>query len=125
MGGSGGIAAGVQVQLGTKWRRVVSLTSRPLYPRGRRPQYPLNGLREHQSRYGCFGAEENPWPLPAIDPRIFDCPACSLVTAVTNTSLRASVQTLVLSVTSKTLSLRYVHLIRIVYYFQPVLTFKK
>jgi hypothetical protein len=39
--GSGGIAPHI-LNLGTRWRWVVSFTPRPLYPLGRAPRYPLD-----------------------------------------------------------------------------------
>jgi hypothetical protein len=48
------------LDLGTIWRRVVSFTSRPLYPRGKNLWYPLNRrLGEPQSRYGRCEEEQN------------------------------------------------------------------
>jgi hypothetical protein len=40
--GSGGTATRI-LELGTRWRWVVSFTPRPLYPQGKRPWYPLDG----------------------------------------------------------------------------------
>jgi hypothetical protein len=40
--GSGGIAPHI-LDLGTRWRRVVSFTLRPLYPQVKSPRYPLGG----------------------------------------------------------------------------------
>jgi hypothetical protein len=44
--GSGGIDARV-LDLGTRWRWVVSFTTRPLYPQVKSPWYPLGVLRFH------------------------------------------------------------------------------
>jgi hypothetical protein len=57
------------LDLGTRWRRVVSFTSRPLYPRGKRPQYPLDRkLVGPQSWSGCYGVKKSILPLSAIKP---------------------------------------------------------
>jgi hypothetical protein len=49
------------LDLGTSWRRVANFTPRPLYPRGKSPQYPSDRrLGGPQSRSGQFG--ENSWP---------------------------------------------------------------
>jgi hypothetical protein len=54
--------------LGTRWRWVVSFTPRPLYPRGKRPWYPLSRrLGGPQSRSGRGGVEKNSHPLPAFE----------------------------------------------------------
>jgi len=56
--GSGGIATRV-LDLGNRWRWVVSSTPRPLYSRGKRPRYPLyRRLRGTQSRSGRGGEEK-------------------------------------------------------------------
>jgi hypothetical protein len=53
--GSGCIAPRI-VDLGTRWRWVVSFTPRPLYPQGRSPWYPLDRrLGGPQSRSGRGG----------------------------------------------------------------------
>jgi hypothetical protein len=39
--GNGGIASRI-LDLGTRWRLVVSFTSRPLYPQGKSPWCPLD-----------------------------------------------------------------------------------
>jgi hypothetical protein len=50
--GSGGIASRI-LDLGTRWRCMVSFTIRPLYFQGRSPWYPLvRGLGGPQSRSG-------------------------------------------------------------------------
>jgi hypothetical protein len=41
LSGSGGIAPRI-LNLGTRWRRVVSFTLRPIYPQGRSSRYPLD-----------------------------------------------------------------------------------
>jgi hypothetical protein len=47
------------LDLGTRWRWVVSFTARPLYPRGEDPQYPLDIRRGGpQSRYRRRGVEK-------------------------------------------------------------------
>jgi hypothetical protein len=64
--GSGGIAPRI-LDLGTRWRWVVSFTPRPLYPQeepliliGRRPGGP-------QSRPRLGGEEKNSHPLPGFE----------------------------------------------------------
>jgi hypothetical protein len=48
------------LELGTRWRRMISLTPLPLYPRERDPQRPLDrGLVGFQNRYGRYGEEKN------------------------------------------------------------------
>jgi hypothetical protein len=55
--------------LGTRWRWVVSFTTRPLYPQGKRPWYPLDRrLGGSQSRSGCGGEENNSQLRPEIQP---------------------------------------------------------
>jgi hypothetical protein len=51
---------------------VVSFTPQPLYPQGKRPQYPLDRrLGGLQSRSGCGGEEKNSQPPPGIEPKHF------------------------------------------------------
>jgi len=45
---------------------VVSFTTRPLYPQGKSPWYPLDRLGGLQSRSGCGGEEKNSQPPPGI-----------------------------------------------------------
>jgi len=48
------------LNLSTRWRRVVNLTSQPLYPSGKSPQHPLNRrLGGLQSQSGHFSEEIN------------------------------------------------------------------
>jgi hypothetical protein len=62
--GSRGIAPRI-LNLGPRWRRVVSFTPRPLYPQGKSPRYPLDRrLGGPQSRSGHGGEEKNSQPLP-------------------------------------------------------------
>jgi hypothetical protein len=57
--GSGCIAPRI-LDLGTRWRRVVSFTSRPLYPQRKSPWCPLDTrLGGPQSRSGCGGEAKN------------------------------------------------------------------
>jgi hypothetical protein len=66
--GSGGIASRI-LDLGTRWRWVVSFTSRPLYPQGKSPRYPLDRkLGGPQSRSGRGGQEKNSHLPPGIEP---------------------------------------------------------
>jgi hypothetical protein len=68
--GSWGIAPRI-LDLGTRRRRVVSFTLRPLYPQGKCPWYPLDKrLGGLQSRSGRGGEEKNSQPLPGIEPPI-------------------------------------------------------
>jgi hypothetical protein len=58
------------LDLGTKWRWVVSFTSPPLYPRGKRPWYPLDKRPGgQQSQSGRCGVGKNVLSLPEIEPR--------------------------------------------------------
>jgi len=67
--GSGGIAPPI-LNLCTRWRRVVSFTSRLLYSRGRNPRYPLyRRLEESQIRSGRGREEKKQQLVPGIEPR--------------------------------------------------------
>jgi hypothetical protein len=56
------------VDLGTRWRRVVRFTLRPLYSQGKRSWYPLDRrLGMLQSRSGRGGEEKNSQPLPELE----------------------------------------------------------
>jgi hypothetical protein len=49
---------------GIRWKWVVSSTTRPLYPQGKSPWYPLDRrLGEHQNWYGHDDEKENSQPL--------------------------------------------------------------
>ena len=62
----------------TRWRRVVSLSSRPLYPKVNGSHYPLpTRLGRPDSRSGQFGDSKNPLPLLGIKPRFLSRPARS------------------------------------------------
>jgi hypothetical protein len=66
--GSGGIAPR-SLDLGTRWRWVISFTPQPLYPQGKSPWYPLDRrLGGPQSRSGQGGKEKNSQPPPGIEP---------------------------------------------------------
>jgi hypothetical protein len=68
--GSEGIAPRI-LDLGTKWRWVVSFTPRPLYSQEKSPWYPLDKkLDGPQSRSGSSGEEKNYQPLPGLEPPI-------------------------------------------------------
>jgi hypothetical protein len=68
--GSGGIASRI-LDLGTRWKWVVSFTPRPLYPKGKSPWYPLDRrLGGPQSRSGRGGGENNSQPLSEFEPPI-------------------------------------------------------
>jgi hypothetical protein len=67
---SGGIAPRI-LDLGTRWRWVVSFTPRPLYPQGKSPCYPLDRrLGGPQKRSGHGGEEKNSQPprTPIVKP---------------------------------------------------------
>jgi hypothetical protein len=73
--GSGGIALRI-LDLGTRWRWVVSFTPRPLYNQGKIPCYPLDRrLGGPQSRSGRGGEEKNSPLLPGL--KLPDHPAHS------------------------------------------------
>jgi hypothetical protein len=66
--GSDGTAPRI-LNLGTRWRWVVSFTPWPLYPQRKSPWYPLNRrLGGTQSRFERSGEEKNSQPLPGIEP---------------------------------------------------------
>jgi hypothetical protein len=70
--GSGGIPARI-LNLGTRWRWVVSFTPPPLYPRGKKPWSPLNRrLSGSQIPSGSHGKEKKmpSLRLPGIEPRL-------------------------------------------------------
>jgi hypothetical protein len=67
---NGGIILPI-LDLGTRWRWVVSFTPRPPYLQGKSPWYPLDRrLGGPQSRSGCGGEEKNSQPLPRLEPPI-------------------------------------------------------
>jgi hypothetical protein len=77
--GSGYIAPR-SLDLGTRWRWVVSFTPRPLYPQGKSPWHTLDRkLGGPQSRSGRGGEEKNSQPTPGIKPLNPDHPARSPV----------------------------------------------
>jgi hypothetical protein len=56
------------LDLGTRWRWVVSFTRRPLYPRGKSPRYSLDRrLGGPQSRSERYGEEKNPGSAEPLD----------------------------------------------------------
>jgi hypothetical protein len=68
--GSEGIAPLI-LDLGTRWRWVVSFTTRLLYPQGNSPRYPLDRrLGRPQSRSGRGGEQKNSQPLTGLEPPI-------------------------------------------------------
>jgi hypothetical protein len=78
--GSGGIAPRI-LDFGTRWRWVVSFTSRPLYPQGKSRWYPLDRrLGGPQSWYGRGGEEKNSQPLPGLKPTIIQLTAQRYIT---------------------------------------------
>jgi hypothetical protein len=83
--GSGGIAPGI-VDLGTRWRSVVSFTLRPLYLQGKSPWYPLDRrLGGSQSRPGHGGEEKNSQPLLGLEPSIIQPVAHRYITELSRT----------------------------------------
>jgi len=68
-GCSGGIVPHI-LNLGIRWRWVVSLTPRQLYSRGRSSPYPFHRkVVRFRSRSGGYGKEEDSLPLPGIELR--------------------------------------------------------
>jgi hypothetical protein len=68
--GSGGITPRI-LDLGTRWRWVVSFTPQLIYPQGKSPWYPLDRrLGGPQNRSGRAGEEKNSQPLPGLEPQI-------------------------------------------------------
>jgi hypothetical protein len=66
--GSGGMAPRI-LDLGTRWRWVVSFTSRPLYTQGKSPWYAMDRrLGGPQSRSERGGEEINSQPLLGLEP---------------------------------------------------------
>jgi hypothetical protein len=64
---SGSIASRI-LELGTRWRWMVSFTSGQFYPQGKSPWYTLyRRLGGTQSRSGLGGEEKNSQPLPGLD----------------------------------------------------------
>jgi hypothetical protein len=64
------------LDLGTSWRLVVSFAPRPLYPRGKSPQYPLNrSLGGPKKRSGLHGEEKilDPTVVQPVASRYTDC----------------------------------------------------
>jgi hypothetical protein len=59
------------LNLGTRWKWVVSFTPWPLYLQWKRPWYPLDRrLGGSQIRSGRGGEEKNSQPLPVLEPPI-------------------------------------------------------
>jgi hypothetical protein len=68
--GSEGIAPRI-IDLGTRWRWVVSFTPRSFDPQGERAWYPLDRrLGGHDSRSGHGGEKKNFQPLSVLEPPI-------------------------------------------------------
>jgi hypothetical protein len=66
--GSAVIAPSI-LDLGTRWKWVVSFTPLPLYPQGRNPWHPLNRrLGGPRSRSGYGVEEKNSQSPPGIEP---------------------------------------------------------
>jgi hypothetical protein len=73
-----GSASRATLNFSTRWRRVVSLSSRPLYPRVNGSHYPLpTRLGRPESRSGQFGDSKSSLPLLGIKPRFLSRPARS------------------------------------------------
>jgi len=76
--GSGGITPSI-IDLGSRWRWVVSFTRLPLYPQGKSPWHPLDKrLDGPQSRSGRGGIEKNSRPLSEFHPLIIQLVAQSV-----------------------------------------------
>jgi hypothetical protein len=59
------------LDLGSRWRWMVSFTPRPLYPYGKRPWYALDRrLGGPQTRSGRGGEDKNSQHLPVLEHRI-------------------------------------------------------
>jgi hypothetical protein len=57
--------------LGTSWRTVISFTTRPLYPRGKIPRYPMyRRLRGPQNRSGRYEEAKIPHPTWTRNPTL-------------------------------------------------------
>jgi hypothetical protein len=68
--GSEGIAPRI-LDLGTRWRWVVSFTPRPFYLQEKSPWYPLDRrLGGGQSQSGHGSEKKNSQPLPGLKPPI-------------------------------------------------------
>jgi hypothetical protein len=66
--GIGGIVPRI-LDLGTRWRWVVSFTPRPLYPHGKSPWYPLDRrLGGAQNRSVRGGEERDSQPVQVLEP---------------------------------------------------------
>jgi hypothetical protein len=66
---SGGIVPHI-LDLGTRWRWVVSFTPRPLYPQGKSPWYQLDRMLSGLHSWSGHGVKEkNSLPPPEIEPR--------------------------------------------------------
>jgi hypothetical protein len=77
--GDGGKVA-CTLNLGTRWRCMVSLTFWSLYSWGKSCWYLLNGrVGWSKSQSGHFGEQKNFMLLPGIAPHFLGFPACSLV----------------------------------------------
>jgi hypothetical protein len=90
--GNGGITPLI-LDLGTRWRWVVSFTPCLLYPQGKSPWYPLGRrLGGPQSRSGHGGEEKNFQPLSGFEPSIIQ-PVSQCYTAELNRIPALSVRT--------------------------------
>jgi hypothetical protein len=86
---SGGIALSI-LELGIRWRSVVSFTYRPLYPHGNSPWYPLyRRLGGLQSRSGRGCEENKSQPLPGLEPPIIQPVAQRYATELSRLSVEA------------------------------------
>jgi hypothetical protein len=66
--GNGGIATRI-IDLGIRWRSVVSFMTRPLYPQGKSPWFPLDRrLGELKCRSERGGEEKNSQHLSGLEP---------------------------------------------------------
>jgi hypothetical protein len=85
--GSGDIAPCI-LDLGTRWRWVVSFMPQPLYPQGKSPWYPLDRrLGGAQGQSGHSSEDKNSQPLPELNPLIIQ-PAAQCCTTELSRLLR-------------------------------------
>jgi hypothetical protein len=71
------------LNLGIWWSLVVSFTTRPNYPRGKSPQYPIRRLGGTHSRSTSCEEDGNLLSQPGTQPWFLGRPACTLVTILT------------------------------------------
>jgi hypothetical protein len=113
--GSGGVTQRI-LDLGTRWRWVVSFTLRPFCPHGKSPWYPLDRrLGGPQSRSAGGGEEKNSQPLPELEPPIIRLVAQHYTTELQNKSQLSSISlTIALSMVDKTVTLTQIEALWVV-----------